>query len=107
MPNSRIFRRSFIAGVLGILGIGHAADHPPSVVPTDRSATEKGTTTSSDGTVRTTLEHHTHTAGEEFRMVLTTYPPGGSLLSHHHPAIAFNYIPEGVAESQYEVLGRE
>jgi quercetin dioxygenase-like cupin family protein len=40
--------------------------------------------------------------GEDFRLILTTYPPGVGLPSHHHPSVAHNYVLEGVAESQYE-----
>ncbi|MDD2760719.1 MAG: cupin domain-containing protein [Methylomonas sp.] len=32
---------------------------------------------------------------------MTTYPPGLSLPAHHHPTVGFNYILEGIAESQY------
>jgi len=59
------------------------------------------TTVSPDGIVRTTLQNHINDAGEEFRMVLTTYPAGVGLPVHHHPSVAHNYILEGVAESQY------
>lgn len=56
---------------------------------------------SSDGIVRTTLESYVNDAGEDFRLVLTTYPPGVGLPPHHHPSVAHNYVLEGVAESQY------
>lgn len=59
------------------------------------------TDVSPDGVIRTTLQKHINAAGEEFRMVLTTYPPGVGLPSHHHPSVAHNYVLEGVAESRY------
>ncbi|QGM45231.1 cupin domain-containing protein [Methylocystis heyeri] len=59
------------------------------------------TTVSQHGIIRTTLQNHINADGEEFRMVLTTYPPGVGLPVHHHPSVAHNYILEGVAESQY------
>jgi quercetin dioxygenase-like cupin family protein len=63
--------------------------------------TADNTTVSPDGVIRTTLQNHINAAGEEFRMVLTTYPAGVGLPVHHHPSVAHNYILEGVAESQY------
>jgi quercetin dioxygenase-like cupin family protein len=59
------------------------------------------TTVSADGITRTTLESYLNDAGEDFRLVLTTYPPGVGLPVHHHPSAAHNYILEGIAESQY------
>ncbi|WP_158271812.1 cupin domain-containing protein [Methylosinus sporium] len=70
-----------------------------------RINTADNTAVSPDGVIRTTLQNHINSAGEEFRMVLTTYPAGVGLPTHHHPSIAHNYILEGVAESQY--LGEE
>jgi quercetin dioxygenase-like cupin family protein len=64
--------------------------------------TANNTTVSPNGVIRTTLQNHINADGEEFRMVLTTYPPGVGLPVHHHPSVAHNYILEGVAESQYE-----
>jgi quercetin dioxygenase-like cupin family protein len=60
------------------------------------------TITSSEGIVRTTLENYVNDNGEEFRLVLITYPPGIGLPVHHHPSVAHNYVLEGVVESQYE-----
>ena len=59
------------------------------------------TAASPDGIIRTTLQNHITAEGEEFRMVLTTYPAGVGLPTHHHPSVAHNYVLEGVAESQY------
>jgi quercetin dioxygenase-like cupin family protein len=55
-----------------------------------------------DGISRTTLESYDNGAGEEFKLVLSVYPPGIGLPAHHHPGVGHNYILEGVAESQYE-----
>jgi quercetin dioxygenase-like cupin family protein len=63
--------------------------------------TANNTNVSPDGIIRTTLQNHINADGEEFRMVLTTYPPGVGLPVHHHPSVAHNYILKGVAESQY------
>jgi quercetin dioxygenase-like cupin family protein len=63
--------------------------------------TGNNTNVSPDGIIRTALQNHVNGAGEEFRMVLTTYPPGVGLPVHHHPSVAHNYVLEGVAESQY------
>jgi quercetin dioxygenase-like cupin family protein len=58
--------------------------------------------TGPDGITRTILEQHISPDSEdEFKMVLTEYPPGVGLPRHHHPSVALNYILEGVAESQY------
>ncbi len=70
-----------------------------------RVASAKSTSVSADGIIRSTLESYVNAAGEDFRLVLTTYPPGVGLPVHHHPAAAHNYVLEGVAESQY--LGGE
>ncbi len=66
-----------------------------------RASTSDDAVVSPDGVIRTTLQNHVNAAGEEFRMVLTTYPPGLGLPSHHHPSVAHNYVLEGVAESRY------
>jgi quercetin dioxygenase-like cupin family protein len=55
-----------------------------------------------DGISRTTLESYENGRGEEFKLVLTVYPPGIGLPVHHHPGAGHNYVLEGVAESQYE-----
>lgn len=54
-----------------------------------------------DGITRTTLEQRVTSEGDEFKMVLTEYPPGVGLPSHHHPSAAMNYILEGSVESRY------
>jgi quercetin dioxygenase-like cupin family protein len=66
-----------------------------------RMSTSGDAVVSPDGVIRTTLQNHVNAAGEEFRMVLTTFPPGVGLPSHHHPSVAHNYVLEGVAESHY------
>ncbi|WP_115840155.1 cupin domain-containing protein [Methylosinus trichosporium] len=63
--------------------------------------TAGNTAVSPDGIIRTTLQNYINAAGEEFRMVLTTFPAGVGLPTHHHPSVAHNYVLEGVAESQY------
>jgi quercetin dioxygenase-like cupin family protein len=55
-----------------------------------------------DGIIRTTLQNYESGTGDEFKLVLTTYPPGVGSPLHHHPTVAHNYVLEGVAESQYE-----
>jgi len=66
-----------------------------------QAAAAGATETSSNGVTRTTLESYENAAGEEFRLLLVTYPPGVAAPSHHHPAVAHNYILEGRAESRY------
>jgi quercetin dioxygenase-like cupin family protein len=65
-------------------------------------ADPKKTIVSADGIIRTTLENYENSGGEEFKLVLITYPPGVGLPLHHHPSAAHNYVIEGIAESQYE-----
>jgi quercetin dioxygenase-like cupin family protein len=89
-------RRLSLAGLAGTLLAGTtrpllaqiAAVRRPVVTP--------------DGISRTTLESHTTDAGDEFRLVLTGFPPGVGLPVHHHPSVALNYVLEGVADSQYD-----
>jgi quercetin dioxygenase-like cupin family protein len=69
------------------------------------TSTSDRTVVSSDGIIRTMLESYVNDAGEDFRLVLTTFPPAVGLPLHHHPSVAHNYVLEGVAESQY--LGEE
>jgi quercetin dioxygenase-like cupin family protein len=90
-----IRRRLFLGGMLG-------AAFAFSTRPLSAQIKASGDTiVSPDGISRTTLERYENSAGEEFRLVLTSYPPGVGLPAHHHPAVAHNYILEGVAESQY------
>lgn len=90
-----VSRRLFVCGLAGALSLF-------SSTPLSAQVSSGGKTTiSADGIVRTTLQVYENSAGEEFRMVHTTYPPGVGLPAHHHPAAAHNYILEGVAESQY------
>lgn len=89
-------RRLFLAGIAGsatLLGGGRllAQSYRPFAPPI----------TGPDGITRTTLEQHETADGDEFKMVLTEYPPGVGLPSHHHPSVAMNYILEGRAESRY------
>jgi quercetin dioxygenase-like cupin family protein len=65
-------------------------------------ADPKKTIVGADGIIRTTLENYENSGGEEFKLVLVTYPPGVGLPQHHHPSTAHNYVLEGIAESQYE-----
>jgi len=89
-------RRLVLGGMLGAASL--IAARPLRAVAADADRT----IVSPDGIVRTTLESYINDAGEDFRLVLTTYPPGVGLPLHHHPSVAHNYILEGVAESQYE-----
>lgn len=90
-----ISRRLFIGGLAGALSLFSSRPLLAQVSSGGK------TTVSADGIVRTTLELYENGAGEEFRMVHTTYPPGVGLPVHHHPAAAHNYVLEGLAESQY------
>jgi len=65
------------------------------------SATTRNKTVSPDGIERTILESHIDAAGNEFRLMMVTYPPGVGLPAHHHPSTALNYVLDGAAESQY------
>jgi quercetin dioxygenase-like cupin family protein len=89
-------RRRLVLG--GLLGAAAALANCRSLAATPASGR---TVVSPDGIIRTTLESYVNDAGEDFRLVLTTYPPAVGLPPHHHPAVAHNYILEGVAESQY------
>ena len=89
-------RRLVLGGMAGVAGLLSMRRSLAGTAMPDR------TIVSSDGIVRTTLESYTNASDEEFRLVLTTYPPGVGLPSHHHPSVAHNYVLEGVAESQYE-----
>jgi quercetin dioxygenase-like cupin family protein len=89
-------RRLVLGGMLGAASAFAARGSLAQTSMPDR------TIVSSDGILRTTLENYTNDNGEDFRLVLTTYPPGVGLPSHHHPSVAHNYVLEGVAESQYE-----
>ena len=88
-------RRLVLGGMLGAASLLAARPLRAFAASADR------TIISSDGIVRTTLESYINDAGEDFRLVLTTYPPGVGLPVHHHPSVAHNYILEGIAESQY------
>ena len=89
-------RRLVLGGMAGAASLFAARGSLAETAMPDR------TITSSDGIVRTTLENYANNNGEEFRLVLITYPPGVGLPVHHHPSVAHNYVLEGVAESQYE-----
>lgn len=94
-----IRRRLFLAGMAGAACA--FSSRPLSV----QAASPNRTTTSPDGIIRESLESYVNEAGEDFRLVLTTYPPGVGAPSHHHPSVGLNYVLEGVAESQY--IGEE
>jgi quercetin dioxygenase-like cupin family protein len=89
-------RRLVLGGMAGAAGILATRGSLAATPMPDR------TITSSDGVIRTTLENYSSDNGEEFRLVMITYPPGVGLPAHHHPSVAHNYVLEGVAESQYE-----
>jgi quercetin dioxygenase-like cupin family protein len=90
-----IRRRLFLAGMAGA---GYAFSSRPLLA---QAASPNRTTTSPEGIIRETLESYVNEAGEEFRLVLVTFPPGAGSPSHHHPSVGLNYVLEGVAESQY------
>jgi quercetin dioxygenase-like cupin family protein len=90
-----IRRRLVLGGLAGAAAAFAGRRASAETVPSDR------TVVSSDGIVRTTLESYVNDAGEDFRLVLTTYPPSVGLPPHHHPSVAHNYVLEGLAESQY------
>jgi len=51
---------------------------------------------SSDGIERTLLENYEIPGSDqEFKMVLTVYPPSVGLPPHHHPSAALNYLLYG------------
>jgi quercetin dioxygenase-like cupin family protein len=66
-----------------------------------QTASSERTIVSSDGIIRETLQSYVNEAGEDFRMLLVTYPAGVGLPAHHHPSVGHNYVLEGVVESQY------
>jgi hypothetical protein len=86
-----IRRRLFLAGMAGAACA--FSSRPLSV----QAASPNRTTTSPDGIIRETLESYVNEAGKDFRLVLTTYPPGVGAPSHHHPSVGLNYVLEGVA----------
>jgi len=91
-----IKRRLFIAGMTGAAAAFSTRPLLAQIMD------PKKTVITPDGISRLTLENHEDDAGSEFKLVLTTYPPGVGLPVHHHPSVAHNYVLEGVAESQYE-----
>jgi quercetin dioxygenase-like cupin family protein len=89
-------RRLFLGGLAGSLSIFSKSSLA------EQLSKEKPTTVSSEGIVRTVIENYANDlTGEEFKLVMTSYPPGVGLPSHHHPSVAHNYVLEGVAESRY------
>lgn len=94
-----------LAVICLLMGLSHGDELKPSDI--NKAVLANATSISADGVVRTTLQKHIDQYGNEFRLVLTTYPPNIGLPVHHHPTVAFNYILEGVAESQYEGGGVE
>jgi quercetin dioxygenase-like cupin family protein len=90
-----IRRRLFLAGMAG------AACAFSSTSLLAQAASPNRTTISPNGVIRETLQSYVNEAGEDFRLVLTTYPPGVAAPAHHHPSVGHNYVLEGVAESQY------
>jgi quercetin dioxygenase-like cupin family protein len=89
-------RRLFLTGFAGL-----AALLIPDKVRAQSYKPFGSPVTGPDGITRTTLEQYETASGDEFKMVLTEYPPGVGLPSHHHPSVAMNYILEGKAESRY------
>jgi quercetin dioxygenase-like cupin family protein len=91
-----IRRRLLLAGMVGA---AFAFSSKPLLA---QMAGPKKTIVTPDGITRTTLENYENSSGEEFKLILTTYPPSTGLPSHHHPCVAHNFVLEGIAESQYE-----
>jgi quercetin dioxygenase-like cupin family protein len=89
-------RRLFLAGFAGL-----AALLGPDKIRAQSYKPFASSVTGPDGITRTTLEQYETAGGDEFKMVLTEYPPGVGLPSHHHPSVAMNYILEGRGESKY------
>ena len=94
-----IRRRLLLAGMAGA---AYAFSSTPLLAKAD---SPNRTTISPEGIIRETLESYVNEAGEDFRLVLATFPPGVGSPSHHHPSVGLNYVLEGVAESQY--IGEE
>lgn len=90
-----IKRRLFLAGMVGAVSAFSAKPLFAQITSPDN------TSVSSNGIIRTILQSYEDSEGNEFRLVMTTYPPGLGLPVHHHPSVGFNYILEGTAESQY------
>lgn len=90
-----IRRRLLLAGMAGA---ACAFSARPLLAQT---ASPERTAVSPDGIIRETLQSYVNDAGEDFRMLLVTYPAGVGLPVHHHPSVGHNYVLEGVAESQY------
>jgi quercetin dioxygenase-like cupin family protein len=89
-------RRLFLGGLAGSLSTFSKSSLA------EQLSKEKPTTVSREGIIRTVIENYANDqTGEEFKLVLTTYPPGVGLPSHHHPSVAHNYVLDGFAESQY------
>jgi quercetin dioxygenase-like cupin family protein len=90
-----IRRRLLLAGMAGA---ACAFSSMPLLAQAD---SPNRTTISPDGIIRETLQSYVNEAGEDFRLVLTTYPAGIGAPPHHHPSVGHNYVLEGVAESRY------
>jgi quercetin dioxygenase-like cupin family protein len=91
-----VARRLFLCGMAGAAALSLSRPLQAQI------AEPKKTIMTPDGIIRTTLQSYESGTGDEFKLVLTTYPPGIGLPLHHHPTVAHNYVLEGVAESQYE-----
>ncbi len=66
-----------------------------------KTASKNKTIITPEGIHKTILEKHINKDGSEFNLVHIEYPAGLNLAAHHHSAVAFIYILEGIAESQY------
>ena len=91
-----ITRRLFLCGMAGAAAVFLSRPLQAQI------AEPKKTIVTPDGIIRITLQNYKSDTGDEFKLVLTTYPPGVGLPLHHHPTVAHNYVLEGAAESQYE-----
>jgi quercetin dioxygenase-like cupin family protein len=93
---SAIARRLFLCGMAGAAAVFLSRPLQAQI------ADPKQTIVTPDGIIRITLQNYESGTGDEFKLVLTTYPAGVGLPLHHHPTVAHNYVLEGVAETQYE-----
>jgi quercetin dioxygenase-like cupin family protein len=91
-----ITRRLFLCGMAGAAAVFLSRPLQAQIAEPNK------TIVTPDGIIRTTLQNYESGTGDEFKLVLTTYPPGVGLPLHHHPTVAHNYVLEGVAETQYQ-----
>jgi hypothetical protein len=94
-PKIDLQRRLILRGMLGASFLQAVRPLRALAASPDRTIVSAG------GNIRTTLESYVNDAGEDFRLILTTHPPGVGRSFHRYPSAAHNHILEGIAESQY------